>query len=194
MKLNYHNFSLILFLALLMSGCASPSFNDKVILKNGENWKTLLKTSQKKKISLMTEGNLKNQPDNVICAASRGEPGYTPNDSIFKELSRRGLICEKLNAIYEYRISNRELCMQYMTLPSINVYHSAREQAIRERGIDCWKYGNITEERRKANAEFQKALQPQQRAIPQQIIIQQQSNPNACIQDGGGIYCPNYRR
>jgi hypothetical protein len=32
---------------------------------------------------------------------------------------------------------------------------------------------------------------------PQQIIIQQQqptNNPNACIQDGGGIYCPNYRR
>lgn len=31
---------------------------------------------------------------------------------------------------------------------------------------------------------------------PQQMIIQQQpmNNPNACIQDGGGIYCPNYKR
>ena len=29
---------------------------------------------------------------------------------------------------------------------------------------------------------------------PQQIIIQQRpkDNPNACIQDGGGIYCPNH--
>jgi hypothetical protein len=35
-----------------------------------------------------------------------------------------------------------------------------------------------------------------QSAQPQQIIIQQQpmKNPNACIQDGGGIFCPNYRR
>lgn len=34
---------------------------------------------------------------------------------------------------------------------------------------------------------------------PQQIIIQQQApvmmpNPAACIQDGGGTYCPRYRR
>lgn len=37
---------------------------------------------------------------------------------------------------------------------------------------------------------------PQPQPQPQQIIIQQQpmNNPNACIQDGGGIYCPNYRR
>jgi hypothetical protein len=37
---------------------------------------------------------------------------------------------------------------------------------------------------------------PTPRPQPQQIIIQQQpmNNPNACIQDGGGIYCPNYRR
>jgi len=27
-----------------------------------------------------------------------------------------------------------------------------------------------------------------------QINIERQSNPNACIQDGGGIFCPNYRR
>lgn len=30
---------------------------------------------------------------------------------------------------------------------------------------------------------------------PQQIIIQQQqpvSNPNACIQDGGSVFCPNH--
>lgn len=35
---------------------------------------------------------------------------------------------------------------------------------------------------------------PIQRQQPQQIIIQQQpmNNPNACIQDGGGIYCPNH--
>ncbi|WP_146185796.1 hypothetical protein [Limnohabitans sp. 2KL-1] len=39
-------------------------------------------------------------------------------------------------------------------------------------------------------------VQRQPQPQPQQIIIQQQpmNNPNACIQDGGGIYCPNYRR
>ena len=39
-------------------------------------------------------------------------------------------------------------------------------------------------------------LQQQQREQPQQIIIQQEfqqmPNPNACIQDGGGISCPYY--
>jgi hypothetical protein len=36
--------------------------------------------------------------------------------------------------------------------------------------------------------------QPQPQPQPQQIIIQQQpmDNPNACIQDGGGIFCPNH--
>lgn len=88
--------------------------------------------------------------------------------------------------------SDRQLCMEYMTLPSMNFYHSEREAVIRERRLDCWKFGNIAEERRKADAEFQRGLQGN-RVVPQQVIIQQQNNnPNACIQDGGGIYCPNH--
>lgn len=89
--------------------------------------------------------------------------------------------------------TDRALCMEYMTLPSANFYHSEREFVIRERRLDCWKYGNIAEERRRADAEFAKPLPSQREQVaPQQVIIQQQSNPNACIQDGGSVFCPNH--
>ena len=39
-----------------------------------------------------------------------------------------------------------------------------------------------------------RVISPPPPAQPQQIIIQQQPmmNPNACIQDGGGVFCPNH--
>jgi hypothetical protein len=36
--------------------------------------------------------------------------------------------------------------------------------------------------------------QQTQQQQPQVIIQQPQPNPNACIQDGGGTFCPNYRK
>lgn len=54
--------------------------------------------------------------------------------------------------------SDRALCMEYMTLPTLNLHQSARESEIKRRGIDCWQYGNVTEERRKADTYFKKKL------------------------------------
>ena len=85
------------------------------------------------------------------------------------------------------QLSDGQLCLQYMTLPTINFVHIYREEEMRNRGLDCWKYGNVAAERAKADAAFQgnnNVTQPQQ-----QIIIQQQFNPAACIQDGGGTFC-----
>ena len=55
---------------------------------------------------------------------------------------------------------------------------------VRRRGLNCRSF--MPPEAPRA---------PQQ--TQQQIIIQQQPqmmNPSACIQDGGGTFCPNYRR
>lgn len=53
----------------------------------------------------------------------------------------------------------------------MNQYQSARMDEIRRRGIDCWKYGNIAEEQRKARADFQGVVNglSGQRTNPAQI-------------------------
>lgn len=104
---------------------------------------------------------------------------------------------EEINRVLSQK-SDGALCLDYMNYPSANPYHSDREREMRRRGLDCWKYGDVAAARARADAGFRQnneALmrqgQPQQ---TQQIIIQQQANPNACIQDGGGVFCPNYRK
>lgn len=54
--------------------------------------------------------------------------------------------------------SDRALCMDWMTKPDLNIYNSAREAEIRRRKLDCWAYGNVAEEKSKANAGVQKSL------------------------------------
>ena len=100
---------------------------------------------------------------------------------------------EEINEVLSQK-SNGALCLDYMNLPSVNPYHSYRELEMRRRGLDCWKYGDVAAARARADEAFTRIGQPQQQQQPQQIIIQQQVNPNACIQDGGGAYCPYYRR
>ena len=89
------------------------------------------------------------------------------------------------------------LCTEYMTLPTANIEHRYREQEISRRNINCNQYGDSAAERRKADAAFQEGLrnlQGQNKAQGQPQSQQRPYNPNACIQDGGPIYCPNYPR
>jgi hypothetical protein len=62
-----------------------------------------------------------------------------------------------------------------MTTPDINQYHRALSAEIKRRGLDCWLYGNVAEEQRKAEAALRGALNraggggvqaPQTRAVP----------------------------
>lgn len=61
--------------------------------------------------------------------------------------------------------SDRSLCMKWMTSPDINRYKRARKEEINERGIDCWEYGNVAEEERKANQRMEDAAQKVARSI-----------------------------
>ena len=62
--------------------------------------------------------------------------------------------------------SDRDLCMDYMTLPSFNPYHSDRERMIRVRGLNCSIYGDIRSLRERADNEFIRNAQPQRRPAP----------------------------
>lgn len=50
------------------------------------------------------------------------------------------------------------LCIDYMSLPAANINQSAREQAIRMRGINCSYYTGAAQSRAMANANLQNAL------------------------------------
>ncbi len=88
---------------------------------------------------------------------------------------------------YVRATSDRELCMSWMTSASMNQYQSARMDEIRRRGLDCWKYGNIAEEQRKARADFQgvvNGLSGQQRTNPAQVP----KGITNCTNQGAGVF------
>ena len=65
-----------------------------------------------------------------------------------------------------FQKSDRDLCMEYMTLPSLNFYHSDRERMIRARGLNCSIYGDMRSLREKADNDFIRNTQPQRRPSP----------------------------
>lgn len=56
------------------------------------------------------------------------------------------------------RQSDARLCLDWMTLPSINIWHPEREDEIQRRGIDCTRYGNIAASRGSADDRFERNL------------------------------------
>lgn len=55
--------------------------------------------------------------------------------------------------------SDRQLCMEWMTSPSLNFSQSYREAEIKRRGIDCWQYGNVAEERERAERRLSESIE-----------------------------------
>lgn len=88
---------------------------------------------------------------------------------------------------YVRRISDRELCMSWMTSAPLNQYQGARLGEIQRRGLDCRKYGNVAEEQRKARADFQDAvnrLSGQQKANRVQVPM----GITNCMNRGAGVF------
>jgi type IV secretory pathway TrbL component len=80
-----------------------------------------------------------------------------------------GCASQQEKQTYAKSLSDQELCMDWMTSARMNQYQSARESEISARRLNCWKYGNIAEEQRKAQADFNNAVQ---RASGQQVQTQ----------------------
>jgi hypothetical protein len=88
---------------------------------------------------------------------------------------------------YVRKLSDRELCMSWMTSASLNQYQSARIGEIRRRGLDCWKFGNVAEEQRKARDNFQdvvNGLSGQQKSRSLQVPM----GITNCTNQGAGVF------
>lgn len=48
-----------------------------------------------------------------------------------------------------------QLCLAYMTMPSINVYQGARAAELARRGEDCSRYGDVAAARQRADGQLQ---------------------------------------
>lgn len=81
-------------------------------------------------------------------------------------------------------LANRDIAIDYFKLAANAGYTPAAEQLVRL-GVSPTMPAKPTV-----------IYQPAPPTPPVRIIIQQpqNDNPNACIQDGGGVFCPNYRK
>jgi hypothetical protein len=54
--------------------------------------------------------------------------------------------------------SSMELCMQYLTLPSINIHQSDRARELARRGENCAAYVPAANARNRSNADFERSM------------------------------------
>lgn len=102
-------------------------------------------------------------------------------------LSVAGCASPEEQQAYVRGINDQELCMSWMTSASMNQYQSARIDEIRRRGLNCWKYGDVAEEKRKARADFQgvvNGLSGQQRTNSTQVPM----GVTNCTNQGAGVF------
>ena len=56
------------------------------------------------------------------------------------------------------QMPSSQLCIDYMTLPSMNINQGAREQELARRGESCSAYGSAAAARNQANKNFEDGL------------------------------------
>ena len=66
-----------------------------------------------------------------------------------------------------------KLCLDYLTLPSMNVNHEARAEALAQRGESCAGYTGAAAARRDADRAFQNSLQMMQQGMQPAVNYQQ---------------------
>ncbi len=188
-----------------MEQCISE--NRQKFLQGGD-WRTLLKTSEKLSISQFSVEELKRLRADILCAATRAELGYRPTANIFNEVKRRNLNCENLTVLTQKeREAASSIAREEASQAEFEKCMSDVSFNALQCGLGCWGQGNtcrqVCDDRKIAQKDRcearLKGIQHQYNAPimptpsapmmqqPQQII-----NPNVCIQDGGGKYCPNH--
>ena len=87
--------------------------------------------------------------------------------------------------------SDGALCLEWMNLPSINIWHDEREAEIKKRGLNCWKYGNVSNARRAADDAYDKSLD-RMRQFAQPPQPQLNSTRTSCQRRGDRVDCTTY--
>lgn len=86
--------------------------------------------------------------------------------------------------------SSSKLCIDYLTLPSININHGARAEELARRGENCGAYMGMAKARRDADNAFENSLRSlQQSSQPQQIRTPTQTT---CSRNGQYVNCTSY--
>ncbi len=91
---------------------------------------------------------------------------------------------------YVRRMGDQELCMSWMTAASVNQYQYARLGEIRRRSLNCWQYGNVANEQRKAEDRWNETLRCISGCSPQQVNTQQPTQNNIYVPTGPGRITP----
>lgn len=83
-----------------------------------------------------------------------------------------------------------KLCVDYLTLPSININHGARAEELSRRGENCNEYMGLARARRDADNAFENSMRAlQQSSQPQQIRTPTQTT---CYRNGQYVNCTSY--
>ena len=85
--------------------------------------------------------------------------------------------------------SDGALCLEWMNLPSINIWHDEREAEIKKRGLNCWKYGNVSNARRAADNAYDKNLNKMQQYAQPQQPQRNTTTQTICETRGQRTYC-----
>ncbi len=82
-----------------------------------------------------------------------------------------------------------KLCLDYLTLPSINVNHGARAEELARRGENCSEYTGMARARRDADNAFQNSMRALQQSGQQQTNRPTQTT---CVRNGNIVNCNSY--
>ncbi len=87
-------------------------------------------------------------------------------------------------------VSTSKLCLDYLTYPSVNINHGAREKELARRGEKCGDHLEVARARREADNAFRKSLDSMQESLKPR----QQNTPTqtTCYQNGKFINCTTY--
>jgi hypothetical protein len=83
-----------------------------------------------------------------------------------------------------------KLCIDYLTLPSVNINHGARAEELSRRGENCNDYMGAASARRAADNAFENSLRSmQQLNQPQPVRTPVQTQ---CYRNGAYVNCTSY--
>ncbi len=112
------------------------------------------------------------------------------NITLLTTLSAVALITGCATADSYRNTPTSKICVDYLTLPSININHGARAEELSRRGENCNEYMGIAKSRRDADNAFQNSMRTlQQSSQPQQIRTPVQTQ---CYRNGSYVNCTSY--
>jgi|GEM_PF-4390719 len=91
-----------------------------------------------------------------------------------------------VSADFYRNTASSKLCIDYLTLPSLNINHGARAEELARRGENCEQYMGIAQTRKNTDTAFENSLRSLQQPPAQQIKTPIQTT---CYRNGQYTNC-----